>query len=119
MAEASLLDRAPVARRKLDVDEYHRMAEAGILGPEDRVELIEGDLVEMTPIGGHHSGIVIHLTHLLVAAVGGRAFVSVQNVLRLDRHSEPQPDFAVLRLRDHRYEGRVRWPTAAFPTTAR
>jgi Uma2 family endonuclease len=107
MPEASLLDRAPITRRKLDVDEYYRMAEIGILHEDDRIELIEGELVEMAPIGGHHTGAVINLTHLLAAAVGRRAFVSVQNPVRLDRYNEPQPDFAVLRPRGDRYQGRV------------
>jgi Uma2 family endonuclease len=97
MAEASLLDRAPVARRKLDVDEYHRMGEVGVLRDDERVELIEGQLVAMAPIGGPHTGTVVNITDALGAAVGRRAFVSVQNPVRLDRHTEPQPDVALLR----------------------
>jgi Uma2 family endonuclease len=96
-AEADLIDRAPVRRWKLNVDDYHRMAEAGILHDDDRVELIEGELIEMTPIGGPHMGTVNRLTHRLVQAASDRAIVSVQNPVRLDPHSEPQPDFALLR----------------------
>jgi Uma2 family endonuclease len=110
MPEASLLDRAPVTRRKLDVDEYHRMGEVGILREDDRVELIEGDLVEMAPIGDPHASTVNTLTELLVAAVGRRGIVAVQNPIRLDRYSEPQPDFAVLRRHDHRYRARKPGP---------
>jgi Uma2 family endonuclease len=88
-----------VARRPITVPEYHRMGEVGILGERDRVELIEGELVAMSPIGSYHIGTVIELSHLLVQAVGGRARVSVQNPVHLDEFSEPEPDFALLKLR--------------------
>jgi Uma2 family endonuclease len=98
--EASLLSRCPAApRRLLTVDEYHRMGEAGILTDDDRVELIEGELVAMAPIGSEHAATSNSLTHLLVQAIGNRGIVSVGNPVRLSRHSEPQPDFAVLRHR--------------------
>jgi Uma2 family endonuclease len=100
-AELSVLSRYPATpRRLLTVDEYHRMGEAGILTDEDRVELIEGELVAMAPIGSEHVAAINALTHLLVLAVGDRGIVSVQNPVRLTRRSELQPDFAVLRPRD-------------------
>ena len=106
-----LLSRNPwVPRWALSVAEYHRMGEAGILTEDDRVELIEGELIAMTPIGSGHSGAVIAMTHLLVEAVGGRAFVSTQNPIRLDDHSEPQPDFAVLKPRADRYRSATPQP---------
>jgi len=99
--DLGLLSRYPAApRRLLTVDEYHRMGEAGILTEDDRVELIEGELVEMAPIGSEHVAATNALTHLLVLAVGDRGIVSVQNPVRLTRRSEPQPDFAVLKPRD-------------------
>jgi Uma2 family endonuclease len=110
MPETSLLDRAPITRRKLDVDEYHRMGEAGILRDDDRVELIEGELVQMTPIGNPHAGTANRLTRLFVAAVGPRAVVTVQNPVRLDRHNEPQPDLMLLRFRDDDYYGKTPTP---------
>src|SRR5215469_16121787 len=85
-----------VTRRPITVAEYHRMGEVGILGERDRVELIEGELVAMSPIGSQHSGTVITLSHVLWSAVGTRALVSVQNPVRLDDFSEPEPDFALL-----------------------
>jgi Uma2 family endonuclease len=85
------------------VDEYYRMGEAGILGEDDRIELIEGRLVDMAPIGSTHAGVVIQLTALISAALAGRAFLSTQNPIRLGRRSEPQPDVAILRLRDDFY----------------
>jgi Uma2 family endonuclease len=101
--DLGLLSRYPAARRRLlTVDEYHRMGEAGILTDDDRVELIEGELVAMSPIGSEHVAATNALNRLLVLAVGDRAIVSVQNPVRLTQHSEPQPDFAVLKLRDYR-----------------
>jgi len=102
--ETALLPGNPwVARRKLSVAEYHRMGEAGILTEDDRVELIEGELIAMSPIGSDHSGTVNSLTRLLVLAVGDRGVVAVQNPVRLDDYSEPQPDFAVLKPRADDY----------------
>jgi Uma2 family endonuclease len=109
---AGLLAAHPwITRRKLDVAEYHRMAVAGILHEDDRVELIEGELVEMAPIGSPHSGTVNSLTRLLVRVAGDRAVVSVQNPIRLGDHSEPEPDFTLLRPRVDDY--RLRTPVAA------
>ncbi len=100
-AELGVLSRYPAApRRLLTVDEYHRMAEAGILTDDDCVELIEGQLVAMVPFGSEHVAATNALTRLLVLAVGDRGIVSVGNPVRLTRHSEPQPDFAVLKPRD-------------------
>jgi Uma2 family endonuclease len=99
--DLGLLSRYPAApRRLLTVDEYHRMGEVGILTDDDRVELIEGELVAMAPIGSEHIAATNALTRLLVLAVGDRGIVSVGNPVRLTRHSEPQPDFSVLKPRD-------------------
>ncbi len=99
-----------VPRRRLSVAEYDRMGEAGILGPDDRVELIEGELIAMAPIGSYHVGSVIGLNHSLVVATDGRALVSVQNPIRLDDHNEPQPDFALLRPREDGYRNALPGP---------
>jgi Uma2 family endonuclease len=102
--EIGLLTRNPwVARRALTVAEYHRMGEVGILTERDRVELFEGELIAMSPIGSEHAGAVNALTRLLVQAVGERGTVAVQNPVRLDDLSEPQPDFAVLKPRADDY----------------
>ena len=89
-------------RRRFTVYEYHRMGEAGILHEDDRVELIEGELVEMTAIGTRHFACVNRLNRLLVGALGDEAIVSVQNPVRLNEYNEPQPDLAVIRPRDYR-----------------
>ncbi len=102
--ETGLLTRNPwVARRALTVAEYHRMGEVGILTERDRVELIEGELIAMSPIGSEHSGTVNALNRMLVLAVGDRGVVAVQNPVQLDDLSEPEPDFAVLKPREDDY----------------
>jgi Uma2 family endonuclease len=102
--ETALLPRNPwVMRRPLTVADYHRMGEAGILTRDDRVELIEGELIAMSPIGSEHSGTANTLTRLLIHAVGDRGVVAVQNPVQLDDRSEPQPDFAVLKPRQDDY----------------
>jgi Uma2 family endonuclease len=89
-----------VARHHLlTVDDYHKMGQAGILREDDRVELIEGELIDMSPIGSDHAGMVMQLIAVLSPAVSGRAIVSPQNPVRLGAHSEPQPDIAILRYR--------------------
>ncbi|MFN2545176.1 MAG: Uma2 family endonuclease [Actinomycetota bacterium] len=82
--------------RRFTVDEYYRMAEAGILGPEDRVELIDGEIVAMSPIGPPHGSIVDRLNKRLVIAVGDEAIVRIQGAVRLSDFSEPEPDVALL-----------------------
>ena len=91
-----------VARRRFTVHDYHRMGEVGILHEDDRVELIEGEIVEMAAIGTRHFTCVNQLNRLLVRGVGDAAIVSVQNPVRLDEHTEPQPDLTVLQVRDYR-----------------
>ena len=86
-----LLNHPWISRRKIDVVEYHRMGAAGILHEDDRVELIEGELIAMAPIGDHHAGTSMTLTTPLVRAVGDDAIVSVGNPVRLDSYNEPQP----------------------------
>lgn len=90
-------------RRAFNVDDYYRMAEVGILSEDDRVELVEGEIVEMSPIGSRHQGCVNRLTALLTEFAARRYVVGVQGPLRLGEHSEPQPDIALLKPRDDFY----------------
>lgn len=99
-----------VKRRSITVEAYHRMGEVGIIAPDERVELIEGEVVEMAPIGSRHSGMVARLTRILVQATGDRGLVFVQNPVRLSRTSEPQPDFAVLKPRPDDYQAAIPLP---------
>jgi Uma2 family endonuclease len=90
-------------RRLFTADEYYRLAAAGILRENDRVELLDGDIVEMTPIGSHHAACVDRLNALLQRRVEGRGILRVQNPIRLNSRSEPQPDLSVLKLRTDFY----------------
>ncbi|HBH00339.1 MAG TPA: Uma2 family endonuclease [Candidatus Rokubacteria bacterium] len=84
-------------RRLFTAEEYHRMGEAGILHDDDRVELIEGEIVEMAPIGSPHAGTVDRLNRLFTSRLGERAIVRVQGpVLLAAVESEPEPDLALL-----------------------
>ena len=95
-----------VARRLFTREEYHRMGEVGILKPTDRVELIRGEIVEMSPIGRRHVAFVDNLNQLLVTRLAGRAIVSVQNPVVLADDTEPQPDIKILRRRTVPYKER-------------
>jgi Uma2 family endonuclease len=101
-------------RRRFDVDEYHRMAQVGILTREDRVELIDGDIVEMTPIGPPQLRCVMFLTEAFVRRLEGRAVVSPQGSLRLHRRTEPEPDIALLRPPLARYGKTIPGPSDAL-----
>lgn len=85
------------------VDDYHRLAQVGVLGEDDRVELLDGQIVEMTPIGPDHAGCVDALNALLSRLVAGAAIVRVQNPVVLGAHWEPQPDLTLLRPRPDGY----------------
>lgn len=93
----------PLRRHRLSVDDYNRMVEAGILHEDSRVELIEGEIIDMTPIGSRHAAAVKRLARLCDRAVGEQAIVSVQDPVQLGRHCEPQPDIALLRPREDFY----------------
>ncbi len=98
-------------RHRLTVDEYYRMAEAGVLAPDARVELIEGEIVDKAPMKSRHAGVIARLNGLLNRAVGEAAVVTCQTPLRLSDRSEPEPDLLVLRPRADFY-------TQAHPTPA-
>jgi Uma2 family endonuclease len=94
----------PLAAHRFTVDEYHRMGEAGVLHEDDRVELLDGQIVQMTPIGIRHAACVNRLNALIIGLAGTQATVSIQNPLILGEHEEPQPDVAVLRYRADGYQ---------------
>ena len=93
-------------RRRFTVAEYYAMGEAGILTEDDRVELLDGELIEMPPIGDRHAGSVDYFTEALPLALRRRANVRIQNPVRLDDGSEPLPDAMLLRRRDDFYRSR-------------
>jgi Uma2 family endonuclease len=98
-------------RHRITVEEYHRMAEVGLLAPDARVELIEGAIIDMPPIGSRHASIVDRLIELVSHAVRGRAILRCQGPVQLGDLSEPQPDLALFAWREDFYEHRH--PTAA------
>ncbi len=106
------IDEAPLlTRHRLTVADYYRMGEAGVFAPDARVELIEGEVIDMAPIGTRHASAVSRLTRAATAAVGTTAIVSVQNPLRLNDLSEPEPDLMLL-------EPRADFYGSAHPTAA-
>ena len=86
-------------KHPISAEEYLRMGEAGVFAPEARLELIEGEIVEMAPIGSPHAGAVTRLNELLVQRTVGRALVSPQNPIIISDRSVPQPDLALLKPR--------------------
>ena len=93
----------PRVRHRIDVAGYHQMGAVGLIAPGQRTELIEGEVIDMAPIGSRHAARVKALNSLLTAAVGNRAIVAVQDPVILGLHSEPQPDLSVLRPREDFY----------------
>lgn len=100
-----------ISRHYFTAAEFERMGEAGIFRKDARLELLEGEIIEMSPIGSRHAACVNILSRLLNLAIGDRAIVSTQNPLRLDDFSEPQPDVALLRLRDDFYRDALPSPS--------
>jgi len=94
------------ARRLFTREEYHRMGEVGILKPTDRVELIRGEIVEMSPIGRQHYAFGNNLNQLLAVRLAGRAIVAVQGPIALGDDTEPVPDIAIIRRRPVPYKER-------------
>jgi Uma2 family endonuclease len=93
--------RVVVKRRRFTAEEYHKMAEAGILHEDDRVELIEGEIVDMAPIGSRHATCVRELVWLLSKQLSDELRLDVQNPVRLVEYGEPQTDLAVIRAGDY------------------
>ncbi len=87
-------------RHRLTVADYHRIGKAGILSEDDRVELIEGEMVDMAPIGSEHAAVVKRLIRLFDRLIGEQAIVSAQDPVWLSTFSEPEPDIALLRYRE-------------------
>ena len=114
MDDLDILSRYPVSRHRLSVADYHRLADAGILGEDDRVELLEGQLVTMSPVGPRHALAVDALTDLLSHALSAPARVRVQNPVVLNEGSEPPPDIAVVRRPWRGYPGQHPGPDDIF-----
>jgi Uma2 family endonuclease len=101
----------PVARFRISSERYHAMIEKGIFGEDEHIELIEGEIVTMPPIGAEHSGIVDQLSEILVDQLAKRAVVKVQGPIHLDEHSEPEPDVVLPKPRRDYYKRSLPTPT--------
>ncbi len=97
---------AQLEKRHFNVDEYYRMARAGVLKPDDRLELIEGEIIKMAPIGSPHAACVSRLNDLFSNLDKRKTMVRVQNPIRLDDFSEPVPDLVLLKPRKDYYASR-------------
>ena len=100
----------PAIRHRFTVVEYHKMAKVGILSEDDRVELIEGEIVDMPPIGRRHLASVDRLNDLFTRGLGEQVIVRVQGSIQLSEDSEPQPDLVLLRRRPDFYADRDAGP---------
>jgi Uma2 family endonuclease len=98
-------------RSPITVDEYYRMAETGVLAPDARVELIDGEIVDIRPIGSPRTAIATQLSALLHGVAAPRGIVQVRQPIRLDQYSEPEPDIALVRWR-------ADWYKSSHPTAA-
>ncbi|MBC8043747.1 MAG: Uma2 family endonuclease [Rhizobacter sp.] len=92
-----------LTRHKFTADEYEVISASGIFKEDDHIELIDGEIIEMSPIGIRHMSCVNRLTNILKRKVGETAIVSVQNPIRLGAHSEPEPDIVLLRPKENFY----------------
>lgn len=98
----------------LTVAEYHRLAAAGILSWEDRVELLNGKVIPMSPIGSAHAACVEKISELLRLVLGEKAMVRAQNPVTLGNYSEPEPDLAIVARKDNFYADRHPAPHEIF-----
>src|SRR5688572_4938450 len=103
-----------ITKRLFTTRDYHLMGEAGILTPDDRVELINGEIVAMSPIGSPHGAGVDRATRELVRITGDNAIVRVQGAVELNDYNEPQPDIVLLRPRKDFYYGKQPGPADIF-----
>jgi Uma2 family endonuclease len=91
--------------RRFTYDEYMQLGKSGIIGPKERVELLDGDILVMPPIGPDHWSTVMRMTHVLIEHLGRRTLVMAQGEIKLDALSAPQPDIAFLRPKESFYRG--------------
>jgi Uma2 family endonuclease len=100
-----------VEKRLFTVAEYYQMAEAGIFNEDDRVELIHGEILHMSPIGSPHMACVNRLTRIVSAQLEAKGILSIQNPIGIDDYSEPEPDVAILKYRSDHYEEKIPIPS--------
>ena len=92
-----------IPRKRFTADEYEQIVAAGVIAEDDRLELLEGEIVEMSPLGPQHSACVVRLTSLLYKYESSRVMIRVQDPIRLGDYSQPQPDISVVQRRPDYY----------------
>ena len=102
------------AKKLFTVDEYYKMVDAGILRDDDRVELIEGEIIQMSSMGSRHAAVVTRVTDVLIPFLKGRALLRPQLPLRLNEFNEPGPDIVVLKPRPDFYASKHPGPADVF-----
>lgn len=103
-----------LTEHRFNVRAYYRMAESGVLPPDARVELLNGRIIDISPIGPAHGGTVKYLSRIFHLLARGRWLVSTQDPLRLDDHSEPEPDVALLKTAADHYKSRHPGPREVY-----
>ena len=101
-------------QHRFNVKEYYRMAETGVLRPDARVELLDGRIIDMSPIGPFHGGLVKRLSRFFNLQAKGRWIVSTQDPIRLDDRSQPEPDVMLLKPAADDYTSRHPQPDDVF-----
>ena len=102
------------SKHRFNVEEYYRMAETGVLKPDARVELLNGEVNDMSPVGPFHGSITKYLNLLFTGAARGRWITQIQDPVHLDDHSEPEPDLALLKPSPDFYRKRHPQPADVF-----
>ncbi|MCP4109690.1 MAG: Uma2 family endonuclease [Desulfobacteraceae bacterium] len=94
---------AEIQRKKFSTTEYHRMAETGIFKEDERLELIEGVIINIAPVGSRHAACVARLNQLFVIGIGEKAIVRIRGPFTIGEFSEPEPDILLLESRNDFY----------------
>ena len=101
---------AIITRRRFTVEVYHRMIESGVFLEDDRVELLDGEIIEMSPIGKEHAAAVKNVNRWAIESLGRKVMVGVQDPIVIGERSEPQPDVTILKYRKDSYKERLPEP---------
>ncbi len=101
-------------RKKFTVEEYHKLGEVGIIGPDERTELIDGDIILMAPMGTRHLSCLIRLNRIFPSLLNNCAFVVMQSPVRLNGGLEPEPDLSILKLREDCYRDQLPQPQDVY-----
>ena len=103
-----------IQRKLFTVEEYHKLADVGVLKPTDRVQLINGEIITMSPTKSLHSSLVDDIHEFILVALLEKVIVKSQNPIYLNNHSEPEPDIIIAQLQNHRYRHRHPRPTDIY-----